>query len=273
MFFQRINVSLAALQRKIKRSHVVAKHNDQVYLVESPPVNCLVSSGNLWIDECLKGAYKYWYQVVNSNKAFMDGIECTYCNVAMLKEDNKNQRQLRLNWCEIHCENKSYYLATKQYNLEHFGVPFAPFSSESMKKHHEQSDVHKMNVEEYNKSSDGRKSVMCKVIALLECSTVMMHKIIIFVRFQEEKESTERSRFIDLHDEAFSFHVKLESSFNVLRKAALLWPYPKSFSLLLKEAKKLCEDAQRFFHQKVHQHEKEIMLTNYEGITTKKALH
>jgi hypothetical protein len=125
-----------------------------------------------------------------------------------------HQRLLRVNWCEIHCENKSCYIVT--YSI--FGVPFVPFSSESMKKYHERSNVHKKYVEEYNKSSDGRKSDMCKVIALLECSTVMMHKIIIHVRFQqqkqdEEKESCDRYRFIDLHDEAFSFHIKLESPF------------------------------------------------------------
>lgn len=56
-----------------------------------------------------------------------------------------------------------------------------------MKTVHERLDTHKKNVEEYNKSSDGRKSGMRKPIALLECSTLMMHKMIIYERKKKEK--------------------------------------------------------------------------------------
>jgi hypothetical protein len=247
MFFRRITAALTKFQRKIKRSSSVTIYYDQADLYTEPLTNSLATSENLWNEERLKVAYRCWNQVVNSNNAFFDGIECTYCSMATTKDDVKKQ-QARLNWCEIHCENESYYKSAKKYNFKHFGAPFAPFTHESVKKDHERSDLHKKNVEEYNKKSDAQKSEMCKSLALLECSTLIMQKII---SQQQKQEEESNSWYISVHDEAYALQVKLESLFHILRRAALFWPYPKNTGALLKKASKLCTDAQTFFHEKI----------------------
>jgi len=252
-FFRRITLALSKFQRQVKSTlaigDILSSSSDAEGDVQNRP--SLASTEDLWSDESLKDAYSRWRPIVNSNNALFDSIECTYCNAV---QDGK-KRQARLNWCKIQCENESYYQGAKQYNQKHFGLPLAPFERESVKKEHERSDMHKKNVEDYKKTSDEKKNNVCKVLADLECSILMMQKVI---NISHEKEES-NTLYLSLQDEAYSLQVKLEASFNGIRKAALFWPYPKNIDVLLKEASKLSENAQIFFREKVKKEEEALV--------------
>ena len=245
-FFRRFTLALSKFQRQVKS--ILSLSSDAEGDVQNRP--SLASTEDLWSDESLKDAYSRWRPIVNSNNALFDSIECMYCNAV---QDGK-KRQARLNWCKIQCENESYYQGAKQYNLKHFGLPLAPFERESAKKEHERSDIHKKNVEDYKDTSDKKKNNVCKALADLECSILAMQKVI---NISDEKEES-NTLHLSLKDEAYSLQVKLEASFNDIRKAALFWPYPKNIDLLLEEAFKLSENARVFFREKVKEEEEAI---------------
>ena len=157
-----------------------------------------------------------WRTVVSSNNALFDGIECMYCETVL---DAKKRRR-RLEWCKIQSEGESYYQAARQLNFNHFGSPLAPFNSENVKKEHERSDTHRKNVQQYNKTSDNLKSDVCKTMAHLECSILMMQKVI---RVSQKREES-HLWYLGLCEESYSLKVELEPLFYSIKNTAMFWP-------------------------------------------------